>query len=185
MDPDVKQDLSQLMQKVQAGDETAYASLLKEIGKTIVTMIRQRIKDEQIVEDLYQTILLTIHRARHTYDSSRPFKPWLYSITRNTVFDYLRKNRKRFEFETFAGEHYEAPAEQDTNKEELEILQTALNKLPANQREAVTMLKIDGLSLEEAAKKAGVTVGAIKVRAHRGYESLKRLIIQHAQKETV
>lgn len=173
------------MQKTQDGDETAYAQLLSEIGRVITMMIRQRIKNEQTVEDIYQTVLLTIHRARHTYDPTRPFKPWLYSITRNTIFDYLRKNRKRFELETFIGDGYEQKAKEDTQREETEILEKALESLPKNQREAVVLLKIEGLSLEEAAKKAGVSVGAIKVRAHRGYEALKKTIINNGQKESL
>jgi RNA polymerase sigma-70 factor (ECF subfamily) len=52
----------------------------------------------------------------------------------------------------------------------------ALAKLPRAQREAFAMLKLEGLSLEGAAERAGVSVGALKVRAHRAYKTLRKLI---------
>ncbi len=55
-------------------------------------------------------------------------------------------------------------------------IEQALEQLPASQREAVWMLKIDGLSVREAAERARVTSGALKLRAHRGYRSLRDLI---------
>jgi RNA polymerase sigma-70 factor, ECF subfamily len=64
----------------------------------------------------------------------------------------------------------------DTSNAAAPDLDAVLAGLPADQREAFSMLKLDGLSVEAAAARAGVSVGALKVRAHRAYKSLKRLI---------
>lgn len=171
------------MQEVQGGSEKAYVELLDGIGRLIIKMIRAKIKDNEIAEDLYQNVLMTLHRARHTYDPSRPFRPWLYSVTRNTIYDYLRKNRRRIELEILVGEHLDFKTQSETAVEDSHLLDKALSQLPEKQREAVLLLKIEGLSLEEAAKKAGVTVSAIKVRAHRGYKAIKNYLIHDAKKE--
>jgi RNA polymerase sigma-70 factor (ECF subfamily) len=68
----------------------------------------------------------------------------------------------------------ERPAE--TSNAAAPELEAVLAKLPSDQREAFSMLKLDGLSLEAAAVRAGVSVGALKVRAHRAYKALRRLI---------
>ncbi|MBF0105959.1 MAG: sigma-70 family RNA polymerase sigma factor [Deltaproteobacteria bacterium] len=182
-DTDDTRHLSLLMSRVQGGDQQAYRDLFAAIGPLIIRVIRQRIRDENTAEDLYQTVLMTLHRARHTYDADRPFKPWMYSIVRNSVFDYLRKNKKRMQCELPLVENRQSSAAQDTTAEEMQMLEGALSRLPENQREAVQMLKIDGLSLEEAAKKAGIRVGAMKVRAHRGYDALKKMIIRETTGE--
>lgn len=178
MTDDLKQHSSKLMKKVQDGDQKAYAELLNLVGGKILGIIRRRIKNQSTVEELYQTVLMTIHRARHTYDPNRPFEPWLYSITRNTVFDHLRKNRRKIELETLVGEHFAIEAEPDSSAEEQKILKTALNSLPQAQRQAVQLIKLQGLSIQDAAKKVGVTESAMKVRAHRGYQGLKKFLLK-------
>lgn len=165
---------SQLMARWQSGDAEACGELLDDIGPSLHNFLRRRIADAGEVEDAYQEILLAIFASRHTYEPARPFEPWLFAIARNIAVDFIRRRWSRAKWEELVAELPEQPATlaDDATPE----LERALRQLPADQQQAFTMLKLDGLSLETAAARAGVSVGALKVRAHRAYKALKWLI---------
>jgi RNA polymerase sigma-70 factor, ECF subfamily len=162
---------ARLMERVQDGDRQAYRELLEDIGPVVLEFARRRVADRHEVEDVAQETLIALHRARHTYDPARPFEPWLFAIARNVVADYHRRRMARLSSEVIMEGVPEPPAETpDTGDAQLA---DALRKLPASQREAFEMLKLEGLSVEAAAGRAGVTEGALKVRAHRAYKAIK------------
>jgi RNA polymerase sigma-70 factor (ECF subfamily) len=163
-----------LMARLQQGDADACQKLFDSIGPSLTYFLRRRLADPQELEDVYQEVFMAIFEARHTYDSGRPFEPWLFAIARNIAVDYSRRRWKRSHWEELVAEPPEQPAE--TTMTAAPELSAALAELPPDQREAFSMLKLDGLSVEAAAARAGVSVGALKVRAHRAYQSLKRLI---------
>ena len=174
---------SELMVLSQAGDQNAYQQLLTEISVAITKRVRRFISKSSDVEDIHQEALLSIHKARHTYDPKYPFEPWFYTIVRNTIYDFLRKHQRKFSKEVFVAEFYdEAP--RDTEHEEKELFKNVMQKLPDSQREAVELIKIKGLSIKEAAQEAGISVAAMKVRAHRGYETLKKEILSDDVEES-
>jgi RNA polymerase sigma-70 factor (ECF subfamily) len=123
---------------------------------------------------VYQEVFMAIFEARHTYEPGRPFEPWLFAIARNITVDYTRRRWSRSHWEELVAEPPERSA--DTWNTAAPELEAVLAKLPSDQRQAFSMLKLDGLSLKAAAARAGVSVGALKVRAHRAYKALKRLI---------
>jgi RNA polymerase sigma factor (sigma-70 family) len=160
------------MLAAQAGDQDAYRSLLDALMPLLRAYVKRRIRDEEAVSDICQDVLLTMHRVRHTFEPGRAFEPWFYAIARSRFIDHLRRRRRRGDLEVpdealpeIAGEPPAAGW-----REFLELL----DGLPESQREAFSMLKLDGLSVEEAAERAGVTPSALKVRAHRAYGVLRR-----------
>lgn len=166
---------AQLMKKVQAGDQEAYRQFLDEIGPVLFNFVRRRVFNPEMVRDVYQEVLLTLHKARHTYEPSRPLGPWLFTVTRNSILDALGRNRKFVEREVPMEVLPDASeAERDGTLDD--GLYRALQALPEANREAVELLKLKGLSLEEAARKLGISVAALKVRAHRGYRQLRQLL---------
>ena len=165
-------DFAALMLAAQAGDQDAYRSLLESLQPLLRSYVKRRIRDEEAAADICQDVLLTMHRVRHTFEPGRAFEPWFYSIARSRFIDHLRRRHRRGDLEVPADEQPESIAEEQSVgwPQFLELLET----LPASQREAFAMLKIEGLSVEEAAERAGVTVSALKVRAHRAYGALRR-----------
>jgi RNA polymerase sigma factor (sigma-70 family) len=163
------------MERVQAGDQAAYRTLLGEITTELRAFLARRIRDRSEVEDRLQDVLLALHRARHTYDPSRRFDSWLYAIARHVTIDALRRAGARA--------RWEQPLEPDdldraTGKDEGEVaLDAAFAALPASQREALEMVKLDGMKIEDAAARAGVTQGALRVRLHRGYVALRNRLL--------
>jgi RNA polymerase sigma-70 factor (ECF subfamily) len=165
---------SQLMQRMQRGDGDACRALLDDIGPSLTRFLRRRIADAQELEDVYQEVFMAIFEARHTYEPDRPFEPWLFAIARNLAADSTRRRWSRAKWEELVADLPDRAA--DISSPIAPELTQVLAKLPHEQREAFQMLKLDGLSLSVAAERAGVSVGALKVRAHRAYKALRRLV---------
>jgi RNA polymerase sigma-70 factor (ECF subfamily) len=164
----------------QNGDSLAYQGLLEELLPVMRRSVRARLYDGSGVEDVVQNALLSIHRARHTYRPERPFGPWMRAILRNATIDAMRERKRRSDREVGVEvmdvfEDADAEAKFDFSARELAPeLRRALEELPDSQREAVVLMQLRGLSVAEAALEAGVTPGALKVRAHRGYVGLRK-----------
>jgi RNA polymerase sigma-70 factor (ECF subfamily) len=156
----------------QAGDREAYRAILEDIGPLLLGWLRRWLADSPDLSDVYQDTLVHLHRARHTYDPGRPFEPWLFAIARHCAADHARRRRQRA-WEVLMDEIPDVAAESDPDRR---ALADALRSLPRPQREAFSMLKLEGLSVGAAAVRAGVTPGALKVRAHRAYKALKALL---------
>jgi len=164
------------MQRLQQGDPDACRKLFDSIGFSLTYFLKRRVADPQELEDVYQEVFMAVFEARHTYEVGRPFEPWLFAIARNIAVDYSRRRWARAHWEELVAEPPEQPA--DTSNAAAPELSSVLAQLPRDQREAFSMLKLDGLSVDAAAGRAGISVGALKVRAHRAYKSLKRLIVE-------
>ncbi len=171
---------SEMMAAAQAGDADQYRALLEEILPVLRGLVRARVRDSGAAEDVVQNVLLSIHRARHTFRPERPFGPWLRAIARNAVVDSFRQVGRRLEREVgveaidqLAAPEARRPPEDGTLSPRLE---QALKSLPEKQRQAVELIQLQGLSVAEAAAVARVSAGALKVRAHRGYKALRRAL---------
>lgn len=162
------------MADVQRGDRAAYRALLDDIAPALQQFVRRRVRDSEEAKDVYQDILMALHRARRTYEPGRPFDPWLFAIARRVVGRRRGERIAREARELHPAVLPEVPIDGD-GQVKLE-LERALGRLPAGQREAFMLLKLDGLSIERAAPLAGTTAGALKVRAHRAYRALRRLL---------
>lgn len=162
------------MARVQDGDQEAYRALLDDLVPTLRAFLRRRVGNVNDVEDIAQDALLAMHRARHTWDPARPLEPWLFAIARNVAIDHARRSIARAGWEIMVDELPDRPGEIDAPF--APRLDEALEQLPAAQREAFRMLKLEGLSVEAAAERAGTTPGALKVRAHRAYKALRALL---------
>jgi len=163
------------MERVQRGDSLAFRNLLEDIGPSISNFIRRKIADSSEIEDVFQEVLLALYQARHTYEPSRPLEPWLFAIARNVAADHAHRHWSRAKWQDLTDLPPEVAADPETGTQP--DLEEALGHLTPVQREAFVMLKMEGLTTTEAARRAGVSVGALKVRAHRAYETLKKLIV--------
>jgi len=166
---------AQLFKRAQGGDSEAYRQFLEEIGPILFSYVRRRVFNPEMVPDVYQEVLLTLHKARHAYEPSRPLGPWLFTVARNSILDALGKNRK------FAEKEVQLEVLPDVGEMERDgslddQLYQGLQSLPELNRKAVELLKLKGLTLEEAAAQLGISVAALKVRAHRGYHQLRKLL---------
>ena len=168
---------STLMAAAQAGDKAAYARLLHDCTPLIRRVVRRGMRPDR-VDDAVQDVLLTIHRARHTYDPTRSFSAWVSTIAQRRAIDLMRQRGRHDRREVHAPLDYEAypspEADRDTTEEQRgRILEAALASLPPGQRQAVDALALRQLSLDEAALVTRKSKGALKVNMHRALKSLR------------
>jgi RNA polymerase sigma-70 factor, ECF subfamily len=167
---------ARLMERMQQGDSEACRALLDDIGPSLMQFLRRRVPDSNELDDAYQEVLMALFEARHTYERGRPLEPWLFAIARNIAADHMRRRWSRASWEELVDTPPERTEAEYDSPRSAPDLGEALAKLPRAQREAFAMLKLEGMSLEGAAERAGVSVGALKVRAHRAYKTLRKLI---------
>jgi RNA polymerase sigma factor (sigma-70 family) len=177
--------LGELMRAAQADDAEAYMQLLSEITPRIRQMVRRYryFMAEDAIEDLVQDVLLSVHSVRGTYDPNRPFMPWLLAIARNRLADGARRYGRSTAHEvpvesvdvTFVGERANTTVEAYGDAQALE---RAIAALPQMQRDAIRMLKLQEMSLKEAADASNTTVGALKVATHRAMAALRKMLVK-------
>ena len=175
-----EQEATVLMIRAQRGDAVAYAALLTLLASTARRYVRNRVGDAAWLDDVAQETLLTIHRARHTYDSRRPFAPWFYAILNSRMIDLLRKQKRvsARELPTDTLPEYAATpaAHEAADAVDVRRLRAAVDALPHRQREVVSALKLKDESVKEVSERLGMSQSAVKVTAHRGYKALRRLL---------
>ena len=155
------------------GDQEAYAALLTELGVVIEGYLVRRFGPVHFVEDCVQESLVALHAARHTYDPVRPFSPWLFAIVRNKTIDWMRHTQR---FESARVALAEALDVVNPGMEQSDgSVSGCFARLDAPHRQALTLTKIYGYTMAEAASRAGISTTAMKVRVHR---ALKKLRIQ-------
>jgi RNA polymerase sigma-70 factor (ECF subfamily) len=167
-----------LMRSAQDGDQRAYADLLRQILPVTRAMVRRRIQDPALADEVVQNVLLTLHRVRHTYDPDRPFLPWLAAIASARAIDQLRSGRRRalheLADEAAMLDHADDLADREgETREAREEVARLLETLPPRQRRALELVKLKELSLAEASAVTGQSVGALKVTIHRALQALR------------
>ena len=165
----------------QAGDEAAYAGCLRELAAMLRAFFRKRLAwapDE--TEDLVQETLIAVHNQRHTYDPRQPLTAWVHAIAKYKYVDLVRRRAGRDAKheplddgnEPFAASDHDAA---DAKRDLAKLLAT----LPERHRLPIECVKIEGLSIAEAAKRTGQSESAVKVNIHRGLKALGELIRRH------
>ncbi len=162
------------MGAAQGGDAEAYRALLGELNRVLRAYLQRLLGDPTLVEDGVQETLLAVHRARHTYDVRRAFRPWLMAIARHKAIDLVRRGNNPTRA---AASHDEEMGGEDRGENRPEAaLEVArlLAALPETFREAIVLTKIQGQTVDEAARVAGVSATAMRSRVHRAMRQLRR-----------
>lgn len=170
-------NLKELFILANKGDEKSYHKLLVAITPLARSFVAHKISNTNQREDVVQEILISVHRARHTFEETRPFKPWLYAIFKYRTLDYLRTvyRNKEDTVEDFIENNV-----LDTNNnvtkdiETNELLNKALSNLNETQRRILILLKLQGFSAAEVALKMDMNVSAVKVSAHRAIQKIRK-----------
>lgn len=171
-------EFAELMRAANAGDESAYARLLKGLASELRGFVRgalARSNTEVDIEDVVQETLIAIHLKKHTWIESEPFGPWMRAIARHKFIDALRRRGRRIHvpIEDFENLLTAADERPQTPRNEVEKF---LPRLPERQRGVVQAIALDGHSIGETAKKFAMTEGAVRVALHRGVKSLASVI---------
>ncbi len=167
MKPD-ERSMARLTAMAQKGDRDAYRALLTECKLWLRGYFAGKVAP-QLLDDLIQETLLSVHRKLATYDPERAFQPWLAAIARYRWVDQLRALYRKPE--TVLDDAHAAWDEEPAITARIS-LERLLSQLPSRQAQAIELVKIEGMSIAEAAAASGQSESLVKVNIHRG---LKRL----------
>ena len=177
-------ELQRLMSAGLTGDANAHRTLLMLVSGRLRAYFKVRLVRAGYgaieTEDLVQDVLIALHTRRHTYNPSQPFTPWLYGIARYKLLDYFR--RARASIADIPIEHAaEIIARDDVQSVESRFdVEKMLGTLPPKMSRAIRYVKLEGLSVSEAAARSGMSSSAIKVSVHRGLKALARLVAKES-----
>jgi RNA polymerase sigma-70 factor (ECF subfamily) len=116
--------------------------------------------------------LIAIHTHRHTYDLSQPFTPWIHAIARYKFLDYLRHTKYSFKHLPMdSAEEFTADSDMTAIESGLD-LHRLMSEISLKARRAIQYVKLEGLSVSEAATRCGMSESAVKVAVHRGLKAL-------------
>jgi RNA polymerase sigma-70 factor, ECF subfamily len=165
-----------LMRQSLNEDKRAYAEILQETSRFLRPFLAKRLSFTNEVDDLLQEILISIHKARHTYDGNRPYKPWAYAIAKFRLQDYLRAHYS--DQLRHAGDlsEMEEFLHEDVTESAItyESINGEMQKLPDKQATILQLVHQEGYTIKEVAEKMGMNESAVKVAAHRAYRILRQ-----------
>lgn len=171
------------MERYADGDDASFEALYDSLAARLHRYIRRHIRNDHRCDDLLQETFLRIHKARGTFLRGAAVLPWAFAIARRLVLDEVRRDRRApvivddgDAILPDAAIAVERPEELVEARRFARRLADTLARLPESQRTAFELLKQDGLTLAEAAAVLGVSVTAIKLRAHRAYRALRGIV---------
>jgi RNA polymerase sigma-70 factor (ECF subfamily) len=167
------------MLRAQRGEEAAYAELLVLLTAATRGYVRSRVgRPVPWIDDAVQETLVAVHHARHTFDGRRPFAPWFYAIARNRFVDVLRREQRvsRNEIPGAVPPELASVPDERSSRVDMDVVRQALASLPPRQREVVEAIKLRDESVREISARLNITMTSVKVTAHRGYRTLRRLL---------
>ncbi len=171
----------ELMNAYVLGDAAAFDALFVRFAPLLLGVMRRQLPRAEDAAGLVQQTFLLLHRSRHDYQPTRPLRPWLMTIAYNLKREYFRKCKRRPEVLTDREPAEVAPIALHERRRTASRVRAAIDQLPSAQRDVIAMHWLAELSFREIAPIVGVTLSAVKVRAHRGYKTLRILLDDEAE----
>lgn len=181
-----------LIQRCAAGDEGACAELVAEHQRMVMQLAINLLGDRDEALDLSQEVFLRVFRTIHRFRGQSQLRTWIYRIVVNQARNRQRWWRRRYRGsqvsldehlaqhgDHLAGREQVAPDRMFAQKQLASRLQEALDRLPFDQRTAIVLREVDGLSYDDIAFSLGVTLGTVKSRLTRARQAL-RAVLQEA-----
>jgi RNA polymerase sigma-70 factor, ECF subfamily len=156
-----------------AGDSVAYADFLSQLSPILRRVIGRKIPMGD-VEDVLQEVLISIHKARHTYDGERPLMPWVMAITSFRVTDCLRKTYSEMRHSQVDIADYENVLEAVTESlGETESIHEMLAGVGHRERKILSLMHVEGYTAKQVGSQLGMKESAVKVAAHRAIKKIR------------
>ena len=180
----MKNDDAELIQRVLAGDDTAFSALVKKHQKSVHALAWRKTGDFHVAEEITQDTFLKVYQNLSTLKEPQKFAGWLYVIATNYCKMWKRKKRlstqsleatssTELEKATYSG-YVIAENERITAESQREVVKELLAKLQESERTVITLYYLGGMTYEEISKFLGVSVGTIKTRIYRARQRLKK-----------
>jgi RNA polymerase sigma-70 factor, ECF subfamily len=182
-----------LVRDIKKGDARAMEEIVKRYSSKVYNLAYHLTRDAAAAEEIMQDVFLTVIAKIGTLTNEEYFSTWLYRVTTNAAYGFLRKEKK-FSDQTPVEDidqevHHtvdwsELPDDVLLSEESREVLRRSIDALPEAMRTVVIMKDMDGLKNEEIAEALGLSVPAVKSRLHRGRLMLRDLLSEYFSKYT-
>ena len=175
-------ELKALMLASLDGNSASYRALLDQLSRRLRAYYKGKLarfgRDTAEAEDLVQEAVLAIHFKRHTYDPAEPLTPWVHAIARYKLIDFLRRSRASIADVPIEGADTTMAHDDNVDAESTYDVKRLIERLPKNMRCSIKAVKLEGLSIAEAAVRCGLSESGVKMNIHRGLKTLATLIAQ-------
>jgi len=177
-------DEAKLVERVRAHDELAFRELVERYQNKVFSIIYGILRNQNDAEDISQQVFAKIYVSIQNFDSRSTLLTWIYKITVNECYDYLRKKRVRklvyesdiTEEDTRLMENSGASADRsvsvDTRLSQRELVSKLLMKISEEDRNLILLKEVEGHSVEELAQMTGMNENTIKVKLFRARQKL-------------
>jgi len=173
-----------LMAAYVDGDDGAFRVLFERYAQVLFRLVRRRMRTDDEAHDILQQTFLHMHRARRDFRRDSRLRPWVFTIALNLVREHYRRRRRKPEQPLDTDGYSRAepvtlPGTPIEDSQRAAAVRAALATLPDNQREVIELHWFADSPYEEIATIVGASVAAVRVRAHRGYERLRKILPQN------
>src|SRR3954471_18649831 len=167
----------ELMSAWVAGDARAFEQLFARLAPRVHGFFLRSFRDEAVADDLLQVTFMKVHRAREQFRPGLRLAPWLFAVAARVRVDELRRRLRLPEDadeEAIANAEDQAPHDRPLDTDVRDAVRAALEALPESQRTVIHLHRYEGMTFPEIASVLGTSAGAVKLRAFRGYETLRQ-----------
>ncbi len=176
---DQQPDDEAIIKQCLAGNREAYSGLVERYKTMVYTIAYRMTGDGDIAKDLAQDSFIAAYSGLDRFRFGSKFSSWLYSIALNKCRDHLRQTRETVSTDDIVAVRPDgkaSPEQSVATAQNRDLLQQALNGLPPDYREVLILKHIEELDYQEIAAITGAGIAALKVRAHRGREMLRKVL---------
>jgi RNA polymerase sigma-70 factor (ECF subfamily) len=166
----------ELMAAYVGGDAAAFREIFDRYAPVLLRLLRRGLWREEEARDLLQQTFLHLHRARNDFRYGARLRPWVMTIALNLKREHLRSVGLKRETPLEGPPEPPAPEREEADSGLGRRVQQAVAKLPEGQREVIQLHWWEGMTYPEIADTLGASTIAVRVRAHRGYETLRKLL---------
>ncbi|MEM1212140.1 MAG: sigma-70 family RNA polymerase sigma factor [Planctomycetota bacterium] len=172
----------QLLAAYRTGRTDAFEALIRLYQTDLFRFLMRFVGAASTADDLFQETFLQVHQSAHTFDTTKRFKPWLFTIAANKARDYLRRNKRRqaaplsatvdgpagegVSFVDLMEADLTLPNDAAQSREVAELVRDLVHEMPEHLREVLDLAYFQQLAYKEVAEVLGIPLGTVKSRLH-------------------
>lgn len=159
------------MESYKLGSVAAFDILFDRHSPRVLGFLIKRLSQKKEAEDLLQEVFFKLHRSKHLYNETLPFSPWMFSITRSVLLDFVKKKNLEDPVDAAVFDKIPAQQQENKNKDANEIL----GALPQQQRQALSLRVYDEHTFEEIALRLSTSPENARQLVSRGIKKLRQV----------
>ena len=185
----------ELISRLKCGDEESFREIVHLFEKQVLNNCYRFVNNRETAEDLTQDVFIEVYRSINLFRNESKLSTWIYRIAVSKSLDFLKSQKRKKRFGIFSSLYREdnmeekfssaekfIPDKDFENKERMKLLTLALDKLPQNQRIAITLSKYNEMSYQEIADVLNVSIPAVESLIHRAKEKHRKKLFNYYNK---